>query len=42
MQIEIRQDLLSGESKVDQWVKRLDQAFAPLLDDVAMLAVEHH
>lgn len=42
VQIEIRQDLLSNDVEIDQWVSRLNRAFAPLLEDRDMLEIKHH
>ena len=39
-QIEIRQDLLTTNKDVDNWVGMIDRATTPLMDDPALLAVE--
>ncbi len=40
-QIEIRQDLLTKDKDTEHWIDILDDAVSPLIDDLALLAIEY-
>ena len=41
-QIEIRQDLLTNDKDIEDWINILDEAISPLIDDPALLAIEYY